>query len=77
MRVSVERDDPGFVEDPGNYFVYFNGEKLSNCVTADEEKGIAVVVAPDESGRLLFSHNTEILKGDVRIEYRLNGNTGA
>ena len=41
MRVSVKKQDPGYVPDPQNYEVFLDGEKLLNCHTADEEKGIA------------------------------------
>lgn len=39
MRISTEVDDPGYTEFSSNFKVYFNGELMSDVVTADEECG--------------------------------------
>ncbi len=44
MRVSINENDPGFVNDPRLFTVYFNGKRCTNCVTADEEKGFVDVL---------------------------------
>ncbi len=43
MRVSVDKNDPGFIKDGYRYAIYLDGIYLSNCITADEEEGWALV----------------------------------
>lgn len=59
MRVSVNKNDPGFVADPYNYTVFLNNRRIDHCQTADEETG-EVTVALDYS-------RCETLFGSVRI----------
>ena len=75
MRISVDRDDPGYrkVFIP-IYDVFLNGNLITGiCVTADEEKGEVIVHIRDSKGFLLRKGN-EIyktrLKGDVKIKYK-------
>lgn len=76
MRVSVEPDDPGYVNwqhDKYHYTVYVDDVKAEYCVTADEGQGLAIVHETHPDGRLLirdfeFVHKT--LRGRVRIEVR-------
>jgi hypothetical protein len=44
MRLSVDRDDIGYAINTDEVKVMFNGEEISRCVTADEEKGVAIVL---------------------------------
>ena len=59
MRISVNKNDPGYVPDPYMYEVYLNDQRLDNAYMADEEAGEVGV-------RLDFGRN-ETLYGKVRI----------
>jgi hypothetical protein len=50
MRVSIFENDPGFATLAPNtaYETYLDGVKISEVVTADEEEGMVVVMAPWE-----------------------------
>lgn len=73
MRVSVIKEDPGYIgRHITGYEVYLNGEKLDNCITADEEQGIALVFVTDEHGKLVMNEErTDLVKkwvkGDIKI----------
>ncbi len=72
MRLSCNLSDPGFSPECFKFDIFFNGEILNNCITADEEEGFALVYRTDENGRYtLNENNTEILKdileGCIRI----------
>lgn len=67
MRVSMKKNDPGYVEDGHNYEVFLNGEKLEGCVTADEEKGEVTVYERDRDGRILM----DIFDGDVLVKEKI------
>lgn len=47
MRVSVNKNDPGYFIGAQRCEVYLDGEFVESCLTADEEKGEVVVLAPD------------------------------
>ena len=61
MRLSVLEGDPGWVDiektnREGTYIeVWLNGGILKECVTADEERGMAVIRQKSEDGELLFT----------------------
>jgi hypothetical protein len=42
MRLSVDKDDPGYSPDAFKAKVTLDGVELRNCVTADEEQGVAI-----------------------------------
>ncbi len=42
MRISVKNSDPGYFEGSYRCSVYLDGVKLDDCVTADEEEGLAI-----------------------------------
>ncbi len=69
MRLSADKSDPGFRPDCWKYEVVFDGEKVRECITADEEAGEALFfVKPlkhDGDGNLM----TELRRG--RVEIRL------
>jgi len=71
MRISMKRDDPGFIEGPLGITTYLNGKKVTKVLTADEELGLVVVHKTDEDGRYQITHNIileETLRGHVRID---------
>lgn len=51
MRLSVQKGDPGYSPFAVGAEVFCNGEKLQLCITADEERGYALVYSPDEEGK--------------------------
>lgn len=55
MRISVLQGDPGYLGDAasGRYTAFLDGKKLERCVTADEEKGMALVYSADSNGRII------------------------
>lgn len=71
MRVSVNSSDKGYVQNPWDYEVYFNGVKCETCVTADEELGEAIVF---ERLGDVFTGETISLKGEVVIKDIRNEN---
>lgn len=70
MRLSVEKTDPGFRADAYRYEVLLDGVPLQHCLTADEERSTAKVVATDAAGKILtdeFVVRTKWVFGEVRI----------
>lgn len=73
MRMSVYRNDPGYaawLAEPV-VRVLFNNHVLSDCVTADEELGLAVVMRRNDAGALVAVGDeiaTDTLRGTVQIE---------
>ena len=70
MRVSADKNDPGYNPSAFGTEVYLNGEKLRNCVTADDKKGIVIVYAEDKDGQLISDGDdikTEELRGEVKL----------
>ena len=54
-----------------NAKVYLNGKKQTQCIMADDEKGIIERYITDKSGNILsinFEARTETVSGEVRIE---------
>ena len=78
MRVSVNSWDKGYVQNPWDYEVYFNGVLNQHCLTADEELGEVTVYQVDENGKYIptgnWNINTETLKGEVVIKDIQNAN---
>lgn len=71
MKVSVSKDDPGYVEDSPFYEVFLDGARLDLCVTADEEQGIAIVNYK-ENGHIAVNEitgefRTKVLHGIVQV----------
>ncbi|MCK4717888.1 MAG: hypothetical protein KAT70_04375 [Thermoplasmata archaeon] len=71
MRVSMDKRDPAYHPGNGKYWATLDGVELKHCVTADEERGMAMVYATDEDGRIELSESgvilKEILHGEVKI----------
>lgn len=69
MRVSVDREDPGFTNG-ALYAVTLNGVDMGDAVTADDELGIVVTAKRDDQGGLLWHCDGiqfEELRGEVVI----------
>ena len=81
MRVSIEREDPGYAEFAKHkcFRVFVDGEEISAfCITADEEKGEAHCFAVNEAGEKYTDPNTGVaarcvLYGQVQIMPVING----
>jgi len=56
MRLSIDKGDPGYCAEAevGSWEITLDGEKLENCVMADEEKGEAIVLIhlPEQRRRI-------------------------
>jgi len=74
MRISTDKFDVGYVPDSAFYEVYLDGDYLKDCVTADDELGIAICHVRDYDGNLLIEGD-EIVQtvkyGDVSIIRKL------
>lgn len=70
MRISVRNSDPGYFEGSYRCTVFLDGVKLDDCVTADEEEGLAIcydlsATRPGDPVPVLVER-----RGKVRIETR-------
>lgn len=76
MRKSVKRSDPDYDPQGHKYKVFLNGEKISGCHTADEEKGEAFVYLKDVYGNYVLDEYgtclplTKRLTGKVEIRLK-------
>lgn len=67
MRTSADRNDPGFMEcHLGRWLITVDGREAKGCVTADEEKGIVVLLAVNDEGNCYADNSTGEL---VKFEY--------
>ncbi len=64
MRISVTNSDPGYFAGSYRCTAYLDGVKLDNCVTADEDEGLALCY--DMSGEVRLIE----LRGEVEINTR-------
>ena len=62
MRISVNKNDPGFVPDPYMYTVFLNDERLHGCVMADEEKGEVMTLLGGPSRHEVFTGKVRIVR---------------
>ena len=72
MRKSVRQSDIGYDPQAQKYIIYFNGEKINNCFTADEEIGEVHVYKKYQDGEFVLNHDNTIIEeetlyGDVKI----------
>jgi len=72
VRLSVRKNDPGYHSRAWGVVVYLNGQKISNCVTADEEKGEVFLLKKDSDGAYMKNRAGDDVKierktGEVRI----------
>jgi len=71
VRISVRANDPGLRPDAIRARVFLDGALISDCFTADEEKGEAHCYARDASGKMIIDGDSireEVRRGKVRIE---------
>ena len=73
MRLSTDKDDPGYAATTHGVRVFFNGAEVRGVFTADEERRLIVQAVFDESGCFQLAPCrtkvlTEVRHGDVRIE---------
>ena len=80
MRVSIDEKDPGFAMNTKDFInvayceVYLNGSLDQHCITADEEKGYALMFKLDADGRPQYSFETEefqTMEFHGKVEIRL------
>jgi len=71
MELSCSKEYPGYDEVKAmNHIVLLNGDKLSYCVYANEEKGVAIVMDTDKDGRLKSENGhflTKEIEGNIKI----------
>jgi hypothetical protein len=72
VRISIDRDDPGYYTNVRKSKVYLDGKLVRHVVMADEERRIVIALKIDADGRFLLGPAREImteeLHGDVRID---------
>lgn len=73
MRLSTDKEDPGYAATAHRARVFFNGAEVRGVFTADEEKRLIVQAVFDEHGHFQIAPCrtkvlTEVRHGDVRIE---------
>lgn len=72
MRVSVNKDDPGFTLMSGHYEIYLNDRKVRDCFTADEEQGYVDCFYKDSIGKVLINEDKIVpmrMWGKVKVKY--------
>jgi hypothetical protein len=72
MRLSYDRKDPGYHEGAMFCEVYLDGERLTNCITADEERGEAICFVQKDGERLRDADgelSREVRHGVVEIRF--------
>lgn len=62
MRISVNKEDEGYRKDAHAYLPFLNGEKVEDCMTADEERGYVLVYIRDEEDHLCMNRITNRIK---------------
>jgi len=75
MKLSASKEYEGYDPDIGTsvfYDVYCDGEKLSDCIYADDVDGVAICYKTDENGHYIITKEecleTETIKGDIKIK---------
>lgn len=73
MRLSTDKEDPGYKATAHRARVFFNGAEVRGVFTADEEKRLIVQAVFDAHGRFQLAPCktkvlTDVRYGDVRIE---------
>lgn len=60
MRLSVDQNDPGYQPDKILMArVMFNGQPITDCVTADEEEGMVLRYARNADGKFIMVVGTD------------------
>lgn len=73
MRLSTDKEDPGYSPTAQPARVFFNGAEVRGVFTADEEQRLIVQAVLDEHGHFQIAPCktkvlTDVRYGDVRIE---------
>jgi hypothetical protein len=73
MRVSADKDDPGYSPLLQGCRVFYEGYQRSGVFTADEEKRLAIVAKLDHRGQYILNAERdgierETIYGHIRIE---------
>ena len=53
MRVSARFGDQGYIRNRSGIMVCLDGERIYDCILADEEEGLVIVHPRDSNGRLI------------------------
>ena len=59
MRMSVHKNDPGYHPRAQFYDVLLNGKDLPKCITADEDRGYALVHKTDPEGNVILNESKD------------------
>jgi len=73
MRISTEPGDIGYTQTSYKWDVSLDGKQIRDCVTADEEQGLVVVLVRDEDGQLAIEDDkikTRVKRGMVHLTER-------
>ena len=54
MRISKEKDDPGYIEVGASYVCFLNNILMKDVVTADNMQGFVKVLLRDEDGKIMI-----------------------
>ena len=71
MRMSGNKEDPGFKNYRPGTKVFLDGVELKDVITADEEDGLAIVVKRNKENQVFLDGGQiaqEEKRGQVRIE---------
>ena len=77
MRLSVRKNDFGYHKMAYLYQPYLDGKSISNCFTADEDRGVVWVHKTDKDGDVILNlERTCILEEQLfgNVELKLNKN---
>ena len=77
MRLSVNKEDPGYHQSAHMYCIYVNGIELKDCETVDTDEQMIVIFPRNKNG-YLYSRNGVIVRRIVylpgrKIEIRNHG----
>lgn len=72
MRISVTKSDPGYFEGAYRCTAYLDGVKIDNCLTADEEEGLALCYDMSDEGRQYARMSGEARLIEVRGQVEIN-----
>ncbi len=72
MRVSVNKDDPGYANSYKKVAVILDGKKITHCITVDSDTGYILRYKTDEEGSpILNNSRTECLKEELYGEVEI------
>ena len=66
MRISVREDDPGYNPEYMFYEVLLDGVSLKDCVTADEELGLALCYKKGPDDKYIIDHADDTMVTEER-----------